>query len=54
MELNKIVYQDGESVKGITSEIIKEDDNFIYIRAVRTDMEMRLGKRFIVSIKPTS
>ena len=50
-EMQKLVYKDGEVVKAITCEILKEDDFFVYIKAAFTGQEMRIGKGSIVSIK---
>ena len=53
-ELQKIIYKDDKVTKAITCKILKEDDFFIYILAVRTNREMRIGKNSVVAIKPIS
>lgn len=50
----KIVFKDGDTLKAITSEILNEDEHFITIHALKTNTEMRIGKAFVVSIKPLS
>jgi len=45
----KIVYQDGDTVRVLRGQFLKEDDFFVYIH--RNDGDQRIGKQFIIRIE---
>ena len=47
----KIIYQDNNHDVAISGEIVQEDDFFLTVAAF-SGREYRIGKRFIVAIKP--
>ena len=45
----KIVYKDGDDIRVLRGQIVKEDEFFIYIH--RNDGDQRIGKPFIIRIE---